>query len=135
MSGKVPCHNDPLCENWVVSDTDRLYLIDWEYAGMNDGMWDVAAVSIEAGYGHTDDERFLAAYLDHTPSDAERKHLLASKIYVDYLWTLWAKTRVPYDGQSMEEWAAMRYARLKTNIAALTAFARSASGKYLLKNY
>ena len=24
MSGKVPCHNDPLCENWVVSDTDRL---------------------------------------------------------------------------------------------------------------
>lgn len=30
----VPCHNDPLCENWVVSaDDDRLYLIDWEYAG------------------------------------------------------------------------------------------------------
>lgn len=121
MSGKVPCHNDPLCENWVVSDTDRLYLIDWEYAGMNDGMWDVAAVSIEAGYGRTDDERFLAAYLNHTPSDAERKHLLASKIYVDYLWTLWAKTRVPYDGQSMEEWAAMRYARLKANIAELSA--------------
>mgnify|MGYP000264842433 CR=1 FL=1 len=62
MSGKVPCHNDPLCENWVVSDTDRLYLIDWEYAGMNDGMWDVAAVSIEAGYGRTDDERFSICF-------------------------------------------------------------------------
>ena len=38
---KVPCHNDPLCENWVVGN-GRMYLIDWEYAGMNDGMWDVA---------------------------------------------------------------------------------------------
>jgi thiamine kinase-like enzyme len=46
---KVPCHNDPLCENWVEGN-GRFYLIDWEYAGMNDGMWDVADVSIEAGF-------------------------------------------------------------------------------------
>ena len=117
-AGKVPCHNDPLCENWVVSDQDRLYLIDWEYAGMNDGMWDIAAVSIEAEYGHAEDEQFLTAYLGHIPESADWKHLLASKIYVDYLWTLWAKTRVPYDGQSMEDWASSRYARLKENITA-----------------
>lgn len=114
---KVPCHNDPLCENWVVSDSDRLYLIDWEYAGMNDAMWDVADVSIEAGYGHAEDEQMLTAYLGHAPESADWKHLLASKLYVDYLWTLWAKTRVPFDGQSMEDWAAERYARLKNNIA------------------
>ena len=114
---KVPCHNDPLCENWVVSDSDRLYLIDWEYAGMNDGMWDVADVSIEAGYGHAEDEQILTAYLGRAPESADWKHLLASKLYVDYLWTLWAKTRVPFDGQSMEDWAAERYARLKDNIA------------------
>lgn len=114
---KVPCHNDPLCENWVVSDADRLYLIDWEYAGMNDGMWDVADVSIEAGYGHAEDAQMLTAYLEREPESADWKHLLASKLYVDYLWTLWAKTRVPFDGQSMEDWAAERYARLKNNIA------------------
>ena len=114
---KVPCHNDPLCENWVVSDADRLYLIDWEYAGINDGMWDVADVSIEAGYGHAEDAQMLAAYLGREPESADWKHLLASKLYVDYLWTLWAKTRVPFDGQSMEDWAAERYARLKNNIA------------------
>ena len=39
---KVPCHNDPLCENWVKSG--KMYLIDWEYAGMNDGMWDLAEI-------------------------------------------------------------------------------------------
>lgn len=34
----VPCHNDPLCENWVEGQAG-MFLIDWEYAGMNDGMW------------------------------------------------------------------------------------------------
>ncbi len=109
---KVPCHNDPLCENWVEGD-GRMYLIDWEYAGMNDGMWDVADVSIEAGFGAQQDKLLLAAYLDREPTAVDEKHFLASKIYVDYLWTLWAKTRVPYDGQPMEDWATERYTRLK----------------------
>lgn len=109
---KVPCHNDPLCENWVVGD-GRMYLIDWEYAGMNDGMWDVADVSIEASFGEEDDAILLREYLGRDPEAIDKKHFLASKIYVDYLWTLWAKTRVPFDGQPMEDWAVERYTRLK----------------------
>lgn len=117
---KVPCHNDALCENWVVGD-GRMYLIDWEYAGMNDGMWDLADVSIEAGFDQEHDLTFLRSYLGKEPTTADLRHFLASKIYVDYLWTLWAKTRVPYDGQPMEDWAAERYARLKENIKAYQA--------------
>ena len=113
---KVPCHNDPLCENWVEGD-GRMYLIDWEYAGMNDGMWDLADVSIEAGFGETEDMMLLNKYLGHKPDVMELKHFLASKIYVDYLWTLWAKARVPYDGQPMEDWAVERYNRMKGFIA------------------
>lgn len=113
---RVPCHNDPLCENWVVSEEDRMYLIDWEYAGMNDPIWDVADLSIEAGFDADLDAKLLEAYLGRKPEPADRKHFLAGKIYVDYLWTLWAKTRVPYDGQPMEDWAAERYQRLKENI-------------------
>ena len=30
----APCHIDPLAENFVKSGTDRMYLIDWEYAGI-----------------------------------------------------------------------------------------------------
>ena len=112
---KVPCHNDPLCENWVVGG-DRMYLIDWEYAGMNDGMWDIADVSIEAGFNDEQDMLLLEKYLKRTPEAIDKKHFLASKLYVDYLWTLWAKARVPYDGQPMEDWAVERYARLKDNI-------------------
>ena len=115
-----PCHNDPLCENWVESG-DRLYLVDWEYAGMNDGMWDVADVSIEANFEPEYDEKLLRAYLGREPDFADMRHFLASKIYVDFLWTLWAKTRVPFDGQPMEDWAAERYARMKENISAFNA--------------
>lgn len=114
---KVPCHNDPLCENWVEGD-GRMYLIDWEYAGMNDGMWDVADVSIEACFDEKLDKVLLTEYIGKEPGVTEMKHFLASKIYVDYLWTLWAKARVPYDGQPMEDWAVERYARLKNNIKA-----------------
>ena len=109
---KVPCHNDALCENWVMGE-GRMFLIDWEYAGMNDAMWDLADVSIEAEFNHELDTILLKAYLGHAPSVKETKHFLANKIYVDYLWTLWAKARVPYDGQSMEDWATERYTRLK----------------------
>lgn len=109
---KVPCHNDPLCENWVKGN-GRMYLIDWEYAGMNDGMWDIADVSIEAEFGENEDTLLLSAYLEKTPDQLDRKHFLSSKIYVDYLWTLWAKARVPYDGQPMEDWAVARYTRMK----------------------
>ncbi|MBR6915108.1 MAG: phosphotransferase family protein [Clostridia bacterium] len=117
---KVPCHNDPLCENWVESG-DRLYLIDWEYAGMNDGMWDVSDVSIEAGFDSEWDKKLLTAYLGREPSVGDLRHFLANKIYVDFLWTLWAKTRVPFDGQPMEDWAQERYARMIENINAFEA--------------
>ena len=113
---KVPCHNDPLCENWVEGN-GRMYLIDWEYAGMNDGMWDLADVSIEAGFDEACDDLLLKAYMGKEPSIMDKKHFLASKIYVDYLWTLWAKARVPYDGQPMEDWAVERYTRLKSFVA------------------
>lgn len=114
---KVPCHNDPLCENWILSGSGELYLIDWEYAGMNDGIWDLADISIEAGYSPKLDELLLTEYLGNTPTQTDWKHFLANKLYVDYLWTLWAKARVPYDGQSMDDWAFERYERLKKNIA------------------
>lgn len=114
---KVPCHNDALCENWVEGD-GRMYLIDWEYAGMNDGMWDLADVSIEAGFDEEHDMLLLSKYLEQEPGTSQKKHFMANKLYVDYLWTLWAKARVPYDGQPMEDWATERYARLKENIQA-----------------
>ena len=43
----VPCHNDPWPGNLLDAD-GRIYLIDWEYSGMNDPLWDLADLSVEA---------------------------------------------------------------------------------------
>lgn len=115
----VPCHNDPLCENWIEGN-NRLYLIDWEYAGMNDGMWDLADLSIEADYSKEQDEVLLNTYFGRNATADERKRLLGNKIYLDYLWTLWGKTRVPYDGEPMQLYADERYIRLKNNLKKYT---------------
>lgn len=111
----VPSHNDPLCENWIRDDS-RMYLIDWEYAGMNDPFWDLADVSIEAEMNDDMDTKLLTRYLGHEPMKGEKFRFNANKIYIDFLWSLWGKTRVPFDGYSMEQYASERYIRLKQNL-------------------
>lgn len=112
----VPCHCDSLCENWVLDGSGRLYLIDWEYSGMNDAMWDLADISIEATYSKAEDDLLLKEYFCRDYTREEYKNFTANKIYLDYLWTLWGKTRVPYDGEFMENYAKDRYLRLKDNL-------------------
>ncbi len=115
---KVPCHNDSLVGNWVLDKDNRLYLIDWEYSGMNEAMWDLSCLSIEADYDGDNDEALLTAYFGRPATLDEKKYFIAAKLYVDFLWTLWGLTRVPFDGDFMQEYADHRYARLKKNIAA-----------------
>ena len=116
-SPKVPCHNDSLMGNWVLDGNGKLYLIDWEYSGMNEAMWDLSCLSIEADYSAEDDDALLCAYFGKDVSVEIKKRFVAAKLYVDYLWTLWGLTRVPFDGAFMQEYADSRYARLKENIA------------------
>ena len=49
----VPCHNDPWPGNLLDADgpDGRIYLIDWEYSGMNDPMWDLADLRSRPGSG------------------------------------------------------------------------------------
>ena len=115
---RVPCHNESLVDNWVLSGDGTLYLVDWEYSGMNDPMWDLSCLSIEAAYEAREDELLLTTYLEEAAGNDDRKRFMAHKLFVDYLWTLWGKTRVPYDGDFMEEYAKNRYERLKRNLEA-----------------
>jgi thiamine kinase-like enzyme len=57
----TPCHNDTCPENFVEVGS-RIYLIDWEYSGMNDPMWDLGNLSVEAGFDPDQDRRMLEAY-------------------------------------------------------------------------
>lgn len=115
---RVPCHNDSLVDNWVIDGNGKVFLIDWEYSGMNEAMWDLSCLSIEAEYTPEHDAMLLEAYYGRTPTVDEQKRFVAAKTYVDYLWTLWGLTRVPFDGQFMQDYADGRYERLKKNVEA-----------------
>lgn len=116
---KKPCHNDPLCENWILQNDEKMYLIDWEYAGMNDPMWDLADVSIEAEYTEEMEALLLKTYFGEDLTEEKWKAFRINKVLIDYLWSLWGKTRAVYDGEELELYAKTRYIRMKKNMECL----------------
>ncbi|MBM3519405.1 MAG: phosphotransferase family protein [Alphaproteobacteria bacterium] len=84
----VACHCDPLCENFL--DTgDRMWIVDWEYSGMNDPMWDLGDLSVEGQFDAGQEEEMIRAYFGGEPSAAERGRIVIYKAMCDLLWTLW----------------------------------------------
>jgi thiamine kinase-like enzyme len=82
------CHCDPLCENFL--DTgERMWIVDWEYSGMNDPMWDLGDLSVEGKFDADQDEAMIRAYFGGAPRPAERGRIVIYKAMCDLLWTLW----------------------------------------------
>jgi thiamine kinase-like enzyme len=84
----VPCHNDPWPGNLLDAD-GRIYLIDWEYSGMNDPMWDLADLSVEAGFGREQDRAMMEAYHGAGLSQALCSRLELYKAMSDLHWSVW----------------------------------------------
>ena len=57
----VTCHNDLLAAN-LLDDGDRLWIVDWEYAGMNDRFFDLANLAVNNNFAPADEQRLLALY-------------------------------------------------------------------------
>lgn len=86
-----PCHNDALYENFIKSPDGTVYLIDWEYSGMNDPMADFAALFLEAGFEKENEDYILSKYLDNKDFTLPIIHekILCYQILWDYLWAQW----------------------------------------------
>ena len=100
----APCHNDPLAENFLDAAA-RMYLVDWEYAGMNDPMWDLGDLSVEAGFGPEQDEALLRAYFGGAPPADQRGRMVLAKGLCDLVWTLWGLLQVMNDNPAEDFWA------------------------------
>ena len=111
----VLCHNDAAQTNWMKAP-GRIYLIDWEFAGMNDPMWDLADLSIEANFNDHQDDVLLKSYFATDNVESMKQAMLANKIYIDFVWSTWGKVMSINDGSSMEEYALNRYIRMKANM-------------------
>ena len=114
----VPCHCDPLAENFL--DTGkRVHIIDWEYAGNNDPMWDLGDTSVEAGFGPEQDAALMEAYFGGSPPAAHVGRMVMYKAMCDLLWTLWGVIQVVNENPVDDFWAyaTNRFERCKRLMA------------------
>lgn len=100
----APCHCDPLCENFL-DDGTIMWIVDWEYSGMNDPLWDVGDLSVEAGMTVAQDAELMEAYFGRAPTAAETGRMVIYKAMCDLLWTLWGLIQHADDNPAEDFWA------------------------------
>jgi thiamine kinase-like enzyme len=120
----APCHCDPLCENFLDTGA-RMWIVDWEYAGNNDPLWDLGDLSVEGAFTDAMDARLLAAYFGRPPTPAEHGRMVIHKAMCDLLWTLWGLIQHANGNPAEDFWAyaLTRFARCRA-LMATPAFAR-----------
>lgn len=100
----APCHCDPLAENFL--DTgERMWIVDWEYSGKYDPMWDLGDLSVEAQFGSEQDEAMMFAYFDGPPPADQLGRMVLYKAMCDLLWTLWGVIQHANDNPAEDFWA------------------------------
>ena len=109
----VPSHNDLVSENFVKDTEGRIYLIDWEYSGTNDDMWDLAALSLENEFSEDDIELMFRLYFNGKEADENsRRRLLIHMICQDTLWAVWTLIKEA-EGDDFGTYGIDRYNRAK----------------------
>ena len=101
---RVPCHCDPLCENFLDTGA-RMFIIDYEYAGNNDPMWDLGDLSVEGTFDAQQDAALLAAYFGGEPPAEQVARMVVYKAMCDLLWTLWGVIQHVNDNPVDDFWA------------------------------
>ena len=114
----VACHCDPLCENFLDVGR-RMWLVDWEYSGMNDPMWDLGDLAVEAQFDAAQEDEMIHAYFGGEPTAQERGRIVIYKAMCDLLWTLWGLIQHANRNPADDFWAysVNRFARCKALMA------------------
>jgi thiamine kinase-like enzyme len=89
----VPCHNDLLNANFLLDATahdgqERMWLLDWEYAGMNDRLFDLGNFATNNELDGEAEHGLLTAYFGAS-SDRRRARLALMKVMSDLREAMW----------------------------------------------
>lgn len=85
----VICHNDTYEPNYLATDDGDLYLIDWEYAGMNDPANDLACFFCRYDYTDEQIEAFMREYFQRELTPDEHRHWWAYIALCAFYWFGW----------------------------------------------
>lgn len=82
-------HNDLLPGN-ILKGSDRLWLIDWEYAGLGSPLFDLGGLASNNGFSEAQERLLLAAYHDRSADDALWHRYQAMKCASLLRETMWS---------------------------------------------
>jgi thiamine kinase-like enzyme len=110
-----PCHNDLLNANFLAND--RLYVLDWEYAGMGDIFFDLANFSGHHRLTDEQDRWLLQCYFEEV-TPARWAHLKIMKILSDMREATWALVQIGISKLDFDfrEYADRFFERVMKNI-------------------
>jgi thiamine kinase-like enzyme len=105
-----PCHNDLLSANFI-DDGTRLWLVDWEYAGMGDPFFDLGNFAVNNELGEEGENELLAAY-----GSDDGEALVLMRFMSDFREAMWgivqlAISELDFDFKSYAEEHFERLAR------------------------
>jgi thiamine kinase-like enzyme len=112
QSPAVFCHNDLVSGNILFKD-DNIYIIDYEYAGLNHYLFDLASFISENNINDAAlIDSFLATYFQE--KNIPRRDFDIVCRFLDYLWYYWAQGMFNVTGQSIfKTIAKAKWQRLK----------------------
>ena len=83
----VACHNDLLNANFI-TDGERIWIVDWEYAGMGDRFFDLANFSVNHELSPDENEELLRLYFGEASEDDVRS-LTLMRFMSDFREAMW----------------------------------------------
>jgi thiamine kinase-like enzyme len=108
----VPCHNDLHHLN-LLDDGDRLWLVDWEYGGVGDPLFDLASLACQHEYTAAERAALLDAYGAGGGFAVETLDAACTVFdYVQWLWYLVWAARNPAAGHEYAVRATVLAGRL-----------------------
>jgi thiamine kinase-like enzyme len=81
------CHNDLLNANFLM-DGDHVWIVDYEYAGMGDPLFDLGNLSINNGFSADAQEILLRLYFGNV-GDTHRARLGLMRVMSDFREAMW----------------------------------------------
>ncbi|MCJ8239114.1 phosphotransferase [Peteryoungia algae] len=111
----VFAHNDLLPSN-ILDDGERLWLIDFEYAGFSTAMFDLAGATSNAGLTADQSEEFLTAYFGGAPSSEIRRSLAAmqcASLLREAMWSMTSELYLDAPGADYVGYTAENLTRLQ----------------------
>ena len=114
----VPSHNDTVAENFVKDLDCEIHLIDWEYSGLNDNMWDLSAYVLENDLSQEQEEILQKIYFGRDANKNEQIRGLIHRICQDFLWSIWTVIKEA-QGDDFGDYGINRYERCKKNLELL----------------